>query len=55
VHARWAGRRLVLVRRCSHAGRWFVPATAYVLEIVEVDPREPVLQALVPLAQSAAA
>ena len=49
--AHCAGRRLVLVRDPSQADRMFALTTSDVLEIVELDPGEPVVRALLQLAQ----
>jgi anti-sigma B factor antagonist len=55
-HARQAEGQLVLVRGPSHVDRLFtLTGTSDALEIVDLDPVEPPVQALVKLAQTAAA
>jgi anti-anti-sigma factor len=51
IRAQRAGRRLVLVRGPSQTDRLFALATSDVLEIVDLDPGEPVVQVLLQLAQ----
>ena len=51
IRADRAGRRLVLVRGPSQADRMFTLINSDVLEIVDLDPGEPVVSALSQLAQ----
>jgi stage II sporulation protein AA (anti-sigma F factor antagonist) len=51
VRAGRADRRLVLVRGPAQADRMLTLTTSHVLEIVDLDPGEPVVHALLQLAQ----